>query len=47
VTQLFPRVGLYEVMVGVASRGVNFADLPLTAVPVVKDAQRAELTNTK
>ena len=45
VTQLFPRVGLYEVMVGVASRGVNFADLPMTAVPVVKDAQQAVLTN--
>jgi hypothetical protein len=32
-------------MVGVASRGVNFADLPMTAVPVVKDAQQAVLTN--
>jgi YVTN family beta-propeller protein len=45
VTQLFPRVGLYEVMVGVTSRGVSFADLPMIAVPVVKDAQRAVLTN--
>jgi YVTN family beta-propeller protein len=46
VTQLFPRAGLYEVMVGVASRGVNFADLPMTAVPVVKDAQQVVSMNT-
>ncbi len=46
VTQVFPRVGFYEAMVGVASRGVNFADLPVSAVPVVRDAPRAELTST-
>lgn len=38
VTQVFPHAGLFDVMIGVASRGVNFADLPLTAVTVLKDA---------
>jgi YVTN family beta-propeller protein len=35
VTQLFPRPGLYRVMVSAASRGVAFADLPFTAAPVI------------
>jgi YVTN family beta-propeller protein len=44
VTQVFPGVALYHVMVGVASRGVSYADLPLTAVPVIKDAPPAPAT---
>lgn len=42
VTQVFPRAGLFNVMVSVASRGVGFADLPLTAVSVTAPAQRSE-----
>ena len=34
VTQVFPRAGVYNVMVRVASRGVAFADLPFTRVSV-------------
>jgi YVTN family beta-propeller protein len=34
VAQVFPRAGLYKVMLRVASRGVTFADLPFTSVPV-------------
>ena len=45
VTQVFPRAGRYNTMVGVASRGVGFADLPFTTVTVVKDARRAEAMN--
>jgi YVTN family beta-propeller protein len=41
VTQTFPRAGVYNVMVRVASRGVAFADLPFTAV-VVNDARAAK-----
>jgi hypothetical protein len=37
VTQVFPRAGVYNVMVRVASRGVGFADLPFTSI-VVTDA---------
>ena len=39
VTQTFPRAGVYDVMVRVASRGVAFADLPFT--PVVVNEARA------
>jgi hypothetical protein len=42
VTQVFPGVALYNVMVGVASRGVGFADLPRTAVRVVENAKSGE-----
>jgi YVTN family beta-propeller protein len=34
VTQVFPRTGLYKVMLRVPSRGVAYADLPATSVPV-------------
>jgi YVTN family beta-propeller protein len=37
VSQVFPAAALYNVMVGIASRGVSFADLPLTAVTVAHD----------
>jgi YVTN family beta-propeller protein len=42
VTQTFPRPGLYKVMVRTASRGVTFADLPATPVPVVSGAEASE-----
>lgn len=35
VTQVFPRAGLYSVMVAVASRGVSFPDLRHTVVQVL------------
>jgi YVTN family beta-propeller protein len=38
VTQTFPRAGLYHIMLRVASRGVAYADLPFTAVPIVEGA---------
>jgi len=34
IMQVFPRAGVYNVMVRVASRGVTFADLPFTTVVV-------------
>jgi YVTN family beta-propeller protein len=34
ITQVFPRAGMYNVMVRVASRGVTFADLPFTPVEI-------------
>jgi YVTN family beta-propeller protein len=42
IKQAFPQTGLYRVMVKIASRGVSFADLPFTEVPVVQEAQAAE-----
>jgi hypothetical protein len=42
VTQTFPRPGLYKVMLRVSSRGVAFADLQATLVPVVSGAQASE-----
>jgi hypothetical protein len=45
VAQTFPRPGLYKVMVRVASRGVTFADLPYTSVPVVSGADVIEKGN--
>lgn len=39
ITQVFPADGLYKVMLRIGSRGVAFADLPFTEVPVVKEAQ--------
>jgi YVTN family beta-propeller protein len=35
IRQTFPRPGLYKVMLGIASRGVTFADLRAASVPVV------------
>jgi YVTN family beta-propeller protein len=42
VTQTFPRPGLYKVMLRTASRGVTFADLPATSVPVIGGAEASE-----
>jgi YVTN family beta-propeller protein len=42
VTQTFPRAALYHVMLKVASRGVNYADIPFTAVSVFEGATNAE-----
>jgi hypothetical protein len=39
VTQSFPQVGLYRVMLQISSRGVGFPDLPFTEVTVLSDAQ--------
>ncbi len=36
VSQVFPRVGLFNVMLAVASRGVGFADLPFSTVKVAE-----------
>ncbi len=36
VSQVFPRVGLFNVMLRVASRGVAFADLPFSTVTVAE-----------
>jgi hypothetical protein len=35
--QSFPRVGLYNVMVRVSSRGTSFADLPFATLKVTSD----------
>lgn len=45
VTQVFPSVALYNVMVGIASRGVTFADLPLTIVPVINRPTNASASS--
>ena len=42
VTQTFPRPGLYKVMLSISSRGVSFADLKATSVPVVGGAETVE-----
>ncbi|HEY0078116.1 MAG TPA: YncE family protein [Pyrinomonadaceae bacterium] len=36
VTQVFPHAGLYHVLIGIASHGINPGDLPFTAVSVVE-----------
>lgn len=38
ISQVFPRAGLYKIMLRVASRGVSFADLPATSVAVTSGA---------
>jgi YVTN family beta-propeller protein len=45
VAQVFPRPGLYKIMVRVASRGVTFADLPYTSVSVTSGANAIEKGN--
>jgi YVTN family beta-propeller protein len=45
VTQVFPEAALYHVMVGIASRGVTFADLPLTAVLVKSNPTESSTVN--
>jgi hypothetical protein len=42
VTQTFPRAGVFNVMVAVASRGVTFADFPFNAVQVFESAPGRE-----
>jgi YVTN family beta-propeller protein len=42
VTQTFPRAGVFNVMVAVASRGVTFADLPFNAIQVFESAPGPE-----
>jgi hypothetical protein len=44
VSQIFPRAGLYNVMLRVPSRGVTYADLPYTSVIV---AERKAEASTK
>jgi YVTN family beta-propeller protein len=39
ITQVFPRDGVYRVMLSVASRGTAYADLPFTPVRIVSDPQ--------
>jgi hypothetical protein len=39
VRQVFPREGVYNVMVSVSSRGTSYADLPFTAVRVLNNPQ--------
>jgi len=45
ITQTFPRPGLYKIMLRVQSRGVAFADLPATNVPVVTSSETIDRTN--
>jgi YVTN family beta-propeller protein len=47
VSQVFPAAALYNVMVGIASRGVSFADMPLTAVTVTNDPASAAAPSGK
>ncbi len=35
-TQVFPRAGLYNVLLRVESRGARFADLPYTRISIVE-----------
>lgn len=42
VTQIFPREAIYRVMTSVMSRGVRFADLKFTPVPVSNEAAAAD-----
>jgi hypothetical protein len=42
VTQTFPRAGLYHVMLRVTSRGVDYRDIPFTAVSIVDSAPDAQ-----
>jgi YVTN family beta-propeller protein len=42
VTETFPHVGLFRVMMQIKSRGVSFADQPFTAVPIMNDLQVSE-----
>jgi len=45
ITQTFPRPGLYKIMLRVQSRGVAFADLPATNVPVVTGDETIDRAN--
>jgi YVTN family beta-propeller protein len=42
IKQAFPREGVYNVMVSIASRGTTYADLPFTSVPVTSNPQPKE-----
>lgn len=39
VTQVFPRAGVFNVMVASSSRGVTFADLPFSVVRVLENSE--------
>jgi YVTN family beta-propeller protein len=45
VSQVFPRAGLYKIMLRSASRGVSFADLPATSVTVTSGTGANEKGN--
>jgi YVTN family beta-propeller protein len=47
ISQVFPRAGLYNVLVRVGTRGVRFADLPHTAVQVVNDSANGDKSEGK
>ena len=42
VTETLPHAGLFRVMTQIHSRGVRFADLPFTALPVMAESQVGE-----
>ena len=42
ITQVFPEVGHYRVMLAVQSKGVRFVDTPYTGVAVLQDAKDRE-----
>jgi hypothetical protein len=43
VTQVFPRAGIYNVLVSIASRGLRYGDLPFTSI-VVTDKPKSSAT---
>jgi YVTN family beta-propeller protein len=47
ITQTFPHQGMFNVMFKVASRGVEFRNLPFTEVTVVEEAKTDAKTNEK
>jgi hypothetical protein len=40
--QVFPHEGMFRVMVQIESRGLKFASLPATTVPVLSEAKKEE-----
>ncbi len=47
ITQTFPHRGMFNVMFRVASRGVEYRNLPFTEVTVVEEAKKDEKPNEK
>lgn len=48
VTQVFPEAGLFNLMIAVDSKGVRYADMPMTEVAVLQDAkEKADNTASK
>lgn len=39
VTQVFPEIGIYRMMISVDSKGVRYADLPSTDISITQDAK--------